>query len=206
MAQKTDGLHSVLSVPMVYTLVETMMGALEARKTIIRQIVRPRWGDRILDIGCGPGDVVRYLRPGVEYVGFDENPAYIRTAQRRYGRRAVFHCDRVHSKILEEEGSFDIVFAFGILHHLDDSEALDLFRLAFQALAPGGRLFTLDGCYEADQSSVARWLLDKDRGKNVRTRKEYLRLAEDVFFNVSDVIRHDIFWVPYTALILECRR
>src|SRR4051812_37211431 len=138
MAQKTDGLHSVLSVPMVYTLVETMMGALEARKTIIRQIVRPRWGDRILDIGCGPGDVVRYLRPGVEYVGFDENPAYIRTAQRRYGHRAVFRCDRVHSKILEEEGSFDIVFAFGMLHHLDDSEALDLFRLAFQALASRG--------------------------------------------------------------------
>ena len=155
MAQNTHGINAVLSVPIVYTLIETAMGALAARKTIIRQYVRPRWGDRVLDIGCGPGDVVRFLRPGVEYVGFDESPAYIRTARRRYGRRAIFHCDRVRDKTLEEQASFDFVLAFGILHHLDDPEALDLFKLAFQALRPGGRLFTLDGCYMPDQAPMA---------------------------------------------------
>src|SRR5690606_18649060 len=147
MAQTTEGLHAVLSIPGVYTFVETAMGALAARKAIIRQYVRPRWGDRILDIGCGPGDIVRFLRPGVEYVGFAESPAYIRTARRRYGRRAEFHCARVRDTTLDEQESFDIVLAFGILHHLDDPEAQDLFRLAFKALRPGGRLFTLDGCY-----------------------------------------------------------
>lgn len=155
MAQVTDGINSVLSIPSVYTIVETAMGALAAHKTIIRQYVQPRWGDRILDIGCGPGDVVRFLRPGVEYVGFDESPAYIRTARRRFGRRAVFHCDRVRDKTLEEQGTFDFVLAFGVLHHLDDPEALDLFKLAFQALRPGGRLFTLDGCYMPGQGPLA---------------------------------------------------
>ena len=98
-----------------------------------------------------------------------------------------------------------MVLALGILHHLDDGEALDLFRLSSQTLKPGGRLYTLDGCYVADQSRWVRWFLDNDRGKNIRTQADYLLLAKQVFSNVSTHIREDIFWIPYTALILECK-
>jgi SAM-dependent methyltransferase len=200
------GLHSVLSLPSFYNLYQTVTGGVAARAKLIAQYVRPEPGDHILDIGCGPGYVVRFLPAGVRYVGFDESAVYIRAARRRYGQRAVFHCERVREKTLAEGVYFDSVLAFGILHHLDDREALDLFRLALQGLRPGGRLFTLDGCYVPGQSAVARWLLDKDRGKNIRTREEYVRLAQTVFADVSASIRHDLFWVPYTALVLECRR
>jgi SAM-dependent methyltransferase len=205
MAQNTRGIHAVLSLPIVYTLFGTTVGALAARKKIIRQYVQPKEGDRILDIGCGPGDVVGFLSPGVKYVGFDESPGYIQTAKRRFGHRAEFHCDRVGVTVPVERGCFDVVLALGILHHLDDGEALDLFRLSRQALKPGGRLYTLDGCYVAEQSRWVRWFLDNDRGKNIRTQEAYLLLAKQVFSNVSTHIREDIFWIPYTALILECK-
>jgi SAM-dependent methyltransferase len=205
MAQTTKGLYSVLSLPSVYSLFETAIGALRGRATVIRESVRPRPCDRILDIGCGPGDVVGFLPPGVRYVGFDDSEAYIHAARRRFGHRAEFYCERVGDKRVENLASFDIVLAFGILHHLDDPEALHLLRLAHDALKPGGRLFTLDGCYAPGQSRVARWLLSRDRGKNVRTEEGYRELAAARFTDVRPVLRHDLFRIPYTILILECR-
>lgn len=206
MAQTNGGLYPVLGLPFVYTVFESAIGALAARRRVIREHVRPKPGERILDIGCGPGDVVRFLPARVQYVGFDESAAYIETARRRFGHRARFYCERVREKTLAEGERFDIVLAFGILHHLDDPEAIALFRLAGQALRPGGRLFTLDGCFVPGQSRWARWLLRFDRGKNVRTQEEYLSLIGSEFTDVQAAIRNDIFWIPYTALVLQCRR
>jgi 2-polyprenyl-3-methyl-5-hydroxy-6-metoxy-1,4-benzoquinol methylase len=206
MAQRSTGFYSVLSLPTAYTLFERAIGALKGRATVLRESVRPRPGQRILDIGCGPGDVLGFLPPGVRYVGFDESKAYIHAARTRFGHRGEFYCERVEEKNLENHASFDIVLAFGILHHLDDTEALHLFRLAHHALKPGGSLFTLDGCYTPNQSPLARWLLSMDRGKNVRTEEGYRELAATTFADVRLVLRHDLFRIPYTLLVLECRR
>ena len=205
MSQRAKGLYSLLYLPRFYSVFETAIGALKGRKQVIQDIVRPRPGARILDIGCGPGDVVGFLPEGVEYIGFDESTVYIQSARSRYGDRAGFYQARVGEQTIADLGQFAIVLAFGILHHLDDAEAEHLFRLAYQGLKPGGRLYTLDGCYIPGQSTVARWLLSKDRGKNVRTQEEYVRLARTVFDDVTPIIRHDLFRVPYTILILECR-
>ena len=53
---------------------------------------------------------------------------------------------------------------------------------------------------------MARWFLARDRGKNVRTEAEYLRLARQSYADVTPSLRHDLFRIPYTILILECRR
>ena len=37
-----------------------------------------------------------------------------------------------------------LVLALGLVHHLDDSEASDLFRLGYTALKPGGRILIVD--------------------------------------------------------------
>ena len=103
-----------------------------------------------------------------------------------------------------EQGTFDVVLATGVIHHLDDVQAAALFGLARLALRPAGRLVTFDGCRVPQQSRLARWLLAKDRGKFVRTQEEYLRLASARFANVELDLRHDLLRVPYTHLIMRC--
>ncbi len=103
-------------------------------------------------------------------------------------------------------GGFDIVLALGLLHHLDDSEADDLFRLGYAALKPGGRMITMDGCYLPEQSKVERYLLDSDRGRFVRSEEEYLKLAQRRFSRVVPHLKPGLLRIPYTHLFLECYR
>ncbi|MGA7936740.1 MAG: class I SAM-dependent methyltransferase [Kovacikia sp.] len=206
MPQITQGIRSVLSIPDIYSLFGQMIGGASGRKIFVREYIRPKRGDRMLDIGCGPGDIVPYLTESVEYLGFDASQEYIESARKRFGDRATFICEPVSTKTLEQQSYFDIVLAVGILHHLDDAEALQLFHLAKAALKPGGRLITLDGVYIDKQSFCARYIISKDRGQNVRTKAEYLAIATQVFSEITVSIRHDMLRIPYTHLILECIR
>ena len=205
MPQITQGIRSVLSIPAIYSLFKLIIGGSSSRTTLVREYVRPKCGDRILDIGCGPGDILPYL-PDVKYVGFDTSQEYIKAAQTRYGVRPTFICEQVSTTTLKEPSSFDIVLAIGILHHLDDAEALQLFHLAQAALKPGGRLITFDGVFVEKQSPFARYIISRDRGQNVRTKEGYLAIASQVFSNIAVTIRHDLLRIPYTHLILECTR
>ena len=200
-------MRQILAIPAVYKLFARMVGAHRERLAFVREYVRPKPGDRILDIGCGPADIVEYLPNDVEYTGFDNNPAYIDFARGRYGERARFECQRVSEAkdLAERPHSFDIVLAIGILHHLDRDEAIAMFRIASQQLKRGGRLVTLDGCYVEGQSRIARHLLSRDRGEFVRTAGEYLALAKAVFDDVTASIRHDLLHIPYTHVALECK-
>lgn len=192
-----------LAPPAGYRAFGWVIGAERAHATLAREYLRPRPGARLLDIGCGPGDLVRYLND-VEYLGVDPSADYVRAAKARYPH-ARFVCSEIADHPLAP-GTFDLAVAAGVLHHLDDTEALRLFTSARQALCPGGRLVTLDGCYLARQRPLARKLLELDRGRHVRTPAGYVALAGEVFGRVGATLRADLLRVPYDHVLLECGR
>ncbi|OFZ67254.1 MAG: hypothetical protein A2V79_12560 [Betaproteobacteria bacterium RBG_16_56_24] len=198
-------LKSLLDQPVIYKLFSALVGAQYSISTLVNQYVRPAAGDRILDIGCGPGKILDHL-PQVDYFGFDFSPSYIESATRRYGHRGQFFCQRVSEAqvFLEQPESFDIVLAIGVLHHLDDAEAMQLFEIARRALKKDGRLVTYDGCYVRGQSRAAKYLLSRDRGQFVRDEQGYTGLAGSRFDEVRASIRHDLLRIPYTHIIMEC--
>ena len=196
--------RSVLAIPAAYQFWSSVVGGAAYAKVLVNEYIQPSAGARILEIGCGPGTIVRYLPPS-EYSGFDLSPEYIELARRRFPK-AHFVCERVSQFSLAKEQSFDVVLALGITHHLDDAEARQLFQIAHDALKPGGKLVTSDGVWTDGQSPVARWLLARDRGEHIRREREYVEIASKVFSNIRASVRHDLLRIPYTHLILECIR
>jgi SAM-dependent methyltransferase len=196
-------LRNLLAYARVYSLFARAVGAERGRRLHIERYVRARAGDRVLDIGCGPADMLKAL-PAVEYVGFDSSAAYIESARKRFGPRGQFHVERLGLDEIRKYAGFDLVLATGVLHHLNDSEAVELFRVAQAALKPGGRLVTLDGCFKPGQSRIARQLLEMDRGEHVREEAAYVALARRVFPRVDHCVTTDLLRIPYTHLILEC--
>jgi SAM-dependent methyltransferase len=197
-------IRSLLALPRAYQLFWNLIGGPARSRTLVSGYIRPKAGDRILEIGCGPGTIVPYL-PECEYVGFDASAEYVAQARRRFPQ-ARFVCERVSQYTLPQGSYFDLVLALGIVHHLDDEEALQLFQIAHEALKPGGKLVTLDGVWAVGQSAAARALLAGDRGEFVRSEEGYLRIASKVFDNVKAGVRHDLLRIPYTHIILECIR
>ena len=198
-----NGLYSLLTLPTFYRLFDSFVRG-DSWRVYISEYVRPVPGEKVLDIGCGPGDILENL-PNVDYLGFDINPKYVEAAQKRYGSRGRFFCGDVGLTAIDQEaGSFDLVLATGVLHHLDDDRAVSLFKLARRALKPGGRLVTYDGCFVAGQPRLARFVVSRDRGQYVRKSAEYVKLAVQVFPQVKPFVRHDLLRIPYSHVILQC--
>ena len=91
MAQTTTGLHSILSSATAYRLFQGLLGGHATRAAFVRDQIRPFAGANILDIGCGPADVLDYLPATVNYRGFDISERYIAKGARPARRpRPVF--------------------------------------------------------------------------------------------------------------------
>ena len=205
MTNVIERVRPILDRPFFYEFYNSLIGANHRSRVLVNEYIRPKPHDRILDIGCGPGNMLPFL-PDCQYLGVDANPTCIAFARQRYSDRGEFICERVSRHSVEEFAAFDIVLALGLVHHLDAEEARDLFRLGYMALRPGGRMITNDGCYVPGQSPTKRFLLSHDRGRYVRTENQYLELAREYFDEVRSNIREDVLRIPYTHLILECTR
>jgi len=199
-----EAVRSVLSHSWAYQSFWHAIGGDERNRALLRDYIRPVPGDCVLDIGCGPGTMVPYLQDA-EYVGLDVSAEYVEKARRRFPQ-ARFICQSVGEYDQVEPNYFDVVLALGVLHHLDDSEALTLFRIARDAMKPGARLVTLDGVWTDHQSQVVKYLLSRDRGRFVRSEAGYRELAAKVFSKIESSVRHDLLRIPYTVVILTCVR
>jgi SAM-dependent methyltransferase len=204
MTELTGGLRGPLASPRLYSAIQRALGAEHARRVFTAEYLRPVAGERLLDLGCGPGDILAQL-PAVEYLGVDRSPGYIDAARSRHGARASFRQADLRGLRLEDGEVFDTVMSIGVLHHLDDAGARGMIALAARVLTPSGRLVTMDPALDKDQSRVARWLIGRDRGRRVRSVAAYHALADGHFQAVSATVRHDLARIPYTHVIMECR-
>jgi SAM-dependent methyltransferase len=205
MSQVTTGARAILSHPIVYEVWSEIVGGRRGRSTLVREYVRPHADQpRVLDLGCGPGELLEYLPASVNYVGVDISPAYIARARSRFGSRAQFRVGDV-TAIDEDLRDFDVVIAFGVVHHLDDGQAQNLFRGAAMSVKPEGRAIIVDPTRTPDQGGAARAVIARDRGQHVRGPDGYAALASFAFDEVATNVRDDLLRIPYTHCVLECR-
>lgn len=91
---------------------------------------------RLLDYGCGPGDVLEVCRKlNVPAIGLDNSYRSVQLAAKRGFR--VIHGDESSSALLDE--TFDAVFMQSVIEHLSD--AVGTLRKLTAMLPPGGLLF-----------------------------------------------------------------
>lgn len=202
MGQIVSGARTVLEIPLVYDFLQDLVGGSRQRSIWVRDFLKPLPGARVLDIGCGTGNLLRHLPADVDYTGFDLSPAYIDTAQRRYGRGRFICADVATFESIE--GSYDLAIAYGVLHHVGDTEAEKVFQGARRALKPGGRLVTLDPTLIPNQRPVSRYLASRDRGHHVRAPQAYAELGRASFSRIDLCTMPKVLRIHIDAAVLVC--
>lgn len=192
----------LLEWPVAYKLWISIVGGKHYQPILAKEYIRAIPGSLILDVGCGTADILNHL-PEVNYHGIDSNLKYINDAKIRFHGRGTFQCLPIDKLAVNKENEYDLCLVLGVLHHLNDGEVLYLLSLLKKLLKPGGRVITFDGCFDKNQSMIARLLLQNDRGRYVRWQSDYENLGSKVFSSQRSFIRDDILRIPYTHLIME---
>lgn len=98
-------------------------------------------GQRLLEIGVGVGtDFIRFARAGAIATGVDLTEHSVRLVQARLANEGLEgEVRQADAESLPfEDGSFDRVYSWGVLHHTPDTARA--LREAMRVLAPGGQL------------------------------------------------------------------
>ncbi|WNH50786.1 class I SAM-dependent methyltransferase [Stenotrophomonas oahuensis] len=206
MAQITSGIRSILSHPIAYDGLQGALGVTNARRTVCEEYIKASEGQVVVDVGCGTAEILKFLPGSIQYFGFDLSQSYIDSAQRRFGDRGTFRCADVTALSANEIPPCQVAVSFGVLHHLDDDGARHLIEGLYDRLAPGGRLITVDPAFVPGQARIARELIKRDRGQNVRNCEGYLDLVSPRFQQRGIEPRHDLLRVPYTYAVMTCVR
>ena len=172
------------------------VGAERVRLAIEGVAPAMREGSRLVDLGCGGGQLcVHAANLGWRAVGVDNAPGMIDEARAATPDLAIEWVVASYDESGLPDGEFDAVTAMGLVEYLPDDDGL--FAEAARLLRPGGRfavscrnrLYNLQSAneYTADEDETAR-LLDELRAHLAATRPEDLHaLAESLAAGASEL-------------------
>ena len=122
----------------------------------VLQILAPRPGELILDVGCGEGALTqRIAAAGAKVIGLDSSPEMVEAARARGIDAFVADAEDMD---LERFGQFDTVFSNAALHWMLDPGAVA--TGIFKALRDGGR-FVGEMGGEGNLATLRRGLRDE---------------------------------------------
>jgi trans-aconitate methyltransferase len=99
------------------------------------ELLAPRAGERILDLGCGPGHLTKRIsESGAQVVGIDASPSMIGQARQNFPE---LHFVLQDAASMTFDNEFDAVFSNAALHWMLDPAAV--VRGVSKALRTGGR-------------------------------------------------------------------
>lgn len=152
---------------------------------------------RVLDVGCGTGELLRRVRanvPDAVLAGLDPVPEMLDVARDKLSGRAdlrVGYADRLPWNA----GTFDVVVSCNMFHYI--SEPLTALREMARVLRPGGALVLTDWCDDYIACRICNLYLRLTNRAFYKTYRqaECLELLKVAGYEVQSFERYKISWL-----------
>ena len=202
MTQRKNQIYNFINNPLIYKIIQGVMSGTSFRNSIIKKNITKN-NLKILDIGCGPAQILEHI-PQCDYYGYDIDRRSIQYAKKKYYQKNYhFYCKKFNKTELKKLPKFDFIIFFGILHHLSNKEVYEILKLCKKIMKKNSKLLTEDPILIENQNVIAKFLIKKDRGLNVRNKQEYINLLKKHFKKIKNKVTHQYF-IPYTWFTTVC--
>ena len=166
-----------------------------SRETLARLHLKP--ADRVLDVGCGTGALLRRLatlHPAARLAGIDPVPEMLALARRNLPSE-IRLCAGWAERLPFAGGRFDVVVSCNVFHYV--RQPLAALSEMNRVLRPGGRLVITDWCddYLACRLCNLYLRLFSPAHFKVYRQRECERLLREAGHGDVDVERYKISWL-----------
>lgn len=136
------------------------------RRALVQEALDAQPGDRVLDVGCGPGffvtEIAEAVGAGGSVVGVDLSPEMLAVAAKRADEHAnVEFVESPAAPLPLPDASFDRALSVQVLEYVDD--VLGALRELRRVVRPGGRVVVWD----VDWSTISLQSADPARMRRV---------------------------------------
>ena len=108
------------------------------RYKLISELLDIKPKDKFLDVGCGFGGLVKYLRDnGIDANGVDYSPERVEYAKKEFGNYF-----KVASavKLPFDDGNFDKISLIGVIGYLSEEDLIECLKEVARVLKPSGKV------------------------------------------------------------------
>ncbi len=174
---KKNIFSALLNQPKIFDLFLKLFGDRTIIKKVIRDELDIQNEGKILDLGCGTGDLSLVFSPH-NYIGVDFSRDYLEFARKKYKRNFIL---MDAANLLFDDNYFDLVFVSGLLHHLPNEILQRVLEEVKRVIKPTGKVLIFEVSYTAHDKGLFKKLIRAlDRGKYIR---EYNTLHEIIHNN-----------------------
>ena len=188
-----------------YQFFQKMIGKKSFPEYFASKYIGDTSGLSILDLGCGPADVLKYIHDEKLYVGIDFNENYIESDKKSFSDRQTcqFLCTDLNSFAESTSQKFDLVIMMGVMHHISDTEVEQCLASIKRIIAKDGRFVSFDPCYTKGMNPIARLLCMLDRGRYVRYAEDFVRLQQKYWTDIKYEVKTDGLKLPYSRILFS---
>ncbi|WP_430882510.1 class I SAM-dependent methyltransferase [Fusibacter sp. JL216-2] len=119
--------------------------------------------ERILDLGCGTGNLTGHLSKRVEVIGLDQSPEMLQQLKKKYPEMTCIQADGIKWLEAFKFKENDILASSFVLHGIKQKEKL--YKLFLNALQEGARIILMDYCFESQalKDNFVQTLIEEHR-------------------------------------------
>ena len=161
------------------------------------EVLAPKEGERILDVGCGTGDLAHEIYShGAVVVGTDASAEMILAAQKKYPMIQFMTQD---AKEMDFANEFDAVFSNAALHWIKEQK--NVIQNIYNALKPNGRfvaemgghgnIASIVGALKKSMAALNFSYNEEDFPWYFPTTKEYQTRLENAGFKVETILLYE---------------